>query len=1562
MPVSHTQHPELDKLTAFGLGALSEAESAEMELHLSECAACCEKLEYLPADSLVDLLQASEADTPSDLSASVHTVDSGSPAPAPASLPPLFKRLANIVGNKPAGEPALKPSPAKLAAFYSRKIPAELTEHSRYEVLEHLGSGGMGAVYKARHRLMDRMVAIKIVNPLLVTKPGAVERFTREVKAAAQLTHPNIVTAYDAETIGEMHVLVMEYVAGETLAERLQEQGVLGVTEACDYIRQTALGLQHAVDRGMVHRDIKPLNLMLTPQQAVKILDFGLARFVSEQTPLDGTTEYGSMMGSPDYMAPEQARDAHTADARADIYSLGCTFYQLLAGQVPFPGRALLEKLEAHRDQEPPALNELRLDVPAELERIIAKMMAKDADQRYQTPAEVAEALLPFTQAQPLPAPVEPKPAQPEPSVAPRKHALKCENRNQPARVSVRFLLPQSKLPAAIAVVVALLLAGFGYWAAQIVFRVETPQGTLIVTTDDPDVQISVKSGGKEVALFLPKQQKEIPLKIGEYTLELVGGKDGLKLSTNKFEIKSGSDEKTVTVEFVPRVAVKETPKNDEKTDTEADPTLPAIPSVEELLKTRKVLTVAQDGSGDYKTISAALDKVQTGQVVLVQDKGPYRECFYKNLPADVAFVSLVGTRIEIPKYTSYAEASEKGKHFYYGVSLDVQSNFRLTGFEWVGTAPRPDDLIGGILLSLDPSGNMVVERCSFQGLDDMASLICGYNSENSARFLVQDNIFNQCLAFQELSGPITVQRNWISSSNQGMQFSQRAGSVLIRNNVVFATSAISLNMIGVDKTLSAPGVDLRIHNNVLEATEPIGFWETPSATCVLPNTATIANNILRSGTSAGVKILPEDRELVKERWNIGPNVYLTEPKPSTQYESWPTGPRDLILTEQFLSDEPNSADYLRIAADGPLAAGGAGGDLPSYFGAFPPGPSPKEGDWFTRMLEMKKLRAAHPFASDLVNEARQALDAKDFAKAMSLGDQAVRLEPEYAEAHFLRGDALHRQGKHSEAIPELEKTLELNPLHESATTILAWTLANTRPSDTTIARLSKMLEQFSTGYVAGLIHCNRGNVWTLQGRFDKGMQDYEAGIKADPADAHNYHGKSAILDRLGDHQAADAAWEEAVKLDPTLDRMLWSKQLDDVIPLPVPLAEWREGREFLTVAQKGPADHRTIQNALNALKPGQYVKVLDKGPYRETIIHNRDIADIALVSDVGTRIDVPHWQLYNKSTTDETKNVYIGSQFKGPNGLRLSGFEFRLPPLPPDTDYVSAVNIFGAGDCVIESCHVRYPLGVVSGLPAEEKQPFDRCVAFAFGHLPEWEVTKTRFLMQDSLIDGRIELRADDPVQVIVQRNWIRARHYAGLLLPWHPETECTVRQNVIQGQYGIAMWARGPERTAATAGRYVIANNLIDVESTPFWAFGPEKDRDDRKALTRAVAIQNNIIRSKMHFGLQLVAEDLKALTGVWKVGHNCFGTEPVQNANDGFELFPKQPTDLIVAGPFLSDDPAQADYLRIVADGRLATGGVGGNLPSYIGPLPPGPAPKEGDWFTRLQEVANARQSSD
>jgi serine/threonine protein kinase len=255
----------------------------------------------------------------------------------------------------------------------------------------------MGIVYLAEHRLMERQVAIKVISKSLLDNSEALERFHREVRAAAKLDHKNIVRAYDAEQAGDLHMLVMEYVEGLSLAQVLAGRGALPVVQSCAYIRQAALALQHAFEKGMVHRDLKPQNLILIPgEKVIKVLDFGLARLASERQQGKELTTENAIMGTPEYIAPEQATDARQADIRADIYSLGCTLYCLLAGRPPFVEQTAMRTILAQVGKVAVLLHELRPDVPAGLSTVVARMIAKDPKQRYQMPIEVADALAPF--------------------------------------------------------------------------------------------------------------------------------------------------------------------------------------------------------------------------------------------------------------------------------------------------------------------------------------------------------------------------------------------------------------------------------------------------------------------------------------------------------------------------------------------------------------------------------------------------------------------------------------------------------------------------------------------------------------------------------------------------------------------------------------------------------------------------------------------------------------------------------------------------------------------------------------------------------------------------------------------------------------------------------------------------------------------------------------------------------------------------------------------------------------------------------------------------------------
>ncbi len=275
----------------------------------------------------------------------------------------------------------------------------------KYKILERLGAGGVGSVYLCEHQYMRRRVAVKVLPIARAEDPTVVRRFYREARAAAALDHPNIVRAHDIDQDNGIHFLVMEYIDGLSLHEIGAKHGPMDINRAAHYIRQTAVGLQHIHKSGLIHRDIKPGNLLLDRKGTVKILDLGLARFFHDQRdPLTQQFDSQTILGTADYLSPEQAINSHGVDIRTDIYSLGATLYYLLAGCPPYEGKSLTKKLLLTQMERPKPIQELRPEVPEELAFIIDKMMAKKPADRYQEPASVAEVLMPWTQA-PIPAP-----------------------------------------------------------------------------------------------------------------------------------------------------------------------------------------------------------------------------------------------------------------------------------------------------------------------------------------------------------------------------------------------------------------------------------------------------------------------------------------------------------------------------------------------------------------------------------------------------------------------------------------------------------------------------------------------------------------------------------------------------------------------------------------------------------------------------------------------------------------------------------------------------------------------------------------------------------------------------------------------------------------------------------------------------------------------------------------------------------------------------------------------------------------------------------------------------
>jgi serine/threonine-protein kinase len=267
----------------------------------------------------------------------------------------------------------------------------------KYKLLGHLGTGGMSSVYLAEHMLMQRRVAIKVLPKGRIDDSSYLARFYQEAKAAARLDHPNIVRAYDVDNEGDNHYLVMEYVQGRDLQNTVRELAdkneELDVEKAAEYIVQAARGLHHAHEAGLIHRDIKPANLLVDSEGTIKILDMGLALFKDDGMASLTVAHNENVLGTADYLAPEQALNSHNVDRRADIYSLGCTLYYALTGHAPFNEGTLAQRIAKHQTQAPPDIRLDRPDCPTSLIAICNRMMHKDPDDRYSTAAEVAEAL-----------------------------------------------------------------------------------------------------------------------------------------------------------------------------------------------------------------------------------------------------------------------------------------------------------------------------------------------------------------------------------------------------------------------------------------------------------------------------------------------------------------------------------------------------------------------------------------------------------------------------------------------------------------------------------------------------------------------------------------------------------------------------------------------------------------------------------------------------------------------------------------------------------------------------------------------------------------------------------------------------------------------------------------------------------------------------------------------------------------------------------------------------------------------------------------------------------------
>ncbi len=534
-------HPTDQTLSSYGLGKLDDGPAEAVARHLGDCPDCRQRVAELSADSLLGKVRAARPDA--GATSAVFQPDWTQGLPRTGAAPPPAETL-----------------------------PPGLADHPDYRIKKELGRGGMGVVYLAHNNLMGRDEVLKVMSRHLVEKPGVLDRFLREIRAVARLRHDNIVAAYSALRLGESIVFAMEYVEGLDLAKMIKAKGPLPVAHACLFVHQAALGLQHAHEEGLVHRDMKPGNLMLSRKGAratVKVLDFGLAKASSEEGLEGALTSQGQALGTPDYIAPEQIMNAPGADIRADIYSLGGTLFHLLTGRPPFQAKTLYDIYQAHISRDADPLNLIRPEVPAELAALVAKMMAKDPNRRFQTPMEVAEALLPFCKTRPTqtlpelsraataggrPSPIVTVPFSPEPSTATPTPTPSPEVPVTPGPGSLvalddRDLIeaplvagkpdrPRRARPVAAAGVLlsALLVA----WLAG-VFRVKTRDGVIILTNVPADAHVLVD--GKTITFSRPSDDRPVTIQAGPGEHEVAVEKDGFRTFGTRVSFETSGTE-----------------------------------------------------------------------------------------------------------------------------------------------------------------------------------------------------------------------------------------------------------------------------------------------------------------------------------------------------------------------------------------------------------------------------------------------------------------------------------------------------------------------------------------------------------------------------------------------------------------------------------------------------------------------------------------------------------------------------------------------------------------------------------------------------------------------------------------------------------------------------------------------------------------------------------------------------------------------------------------------------------------------------------------------------------
>jgi len=777
---------------------------------------------------------------------------------------------------------------------------------------------------------------------------------------------------------------------------------------------------------------------------------------------------------------------------------------------------------------------------------------------------------------------------------------------------------------------------------------------------------------------------------------------------------------------------------------------IPEPPPLEEWLKGRTVLTVAQDGSGQFKTIQAALDALQSGEVVSVLDRGPYRErLVLDHGPPNTGLISQQGAVIELSEWKSLGK-DERGDCHQGHVLWDIDG-FRLHGFDF----HFPEDVERGDRLHVLSRGELIIEECRVRNLPNetwnghSVALVSHEADGRPHSFWVRGCAIEGYLeihAYGKNEVTAVIEQNEFDSIHCDHHIHLHGDAwkqVVVRHNVFRGKAELDVL---VNKGWK-PSATLEVTNNTsMTITDLVVFQASAEHGHV-----TVRNNVHTSPRLIrAMKGADEDLAAAQRNWRIDHNIYPTaSPVQSGMMDNViPRSLADVPATPRFLSKNPANADYLRIATDSPLATAGAGGDWPNYVGALPPGPAPKEGDWFSRLRE--QWRSAE------------------------------------------------------------------------------WKTATAKVAD----------------------------------------------------------------------------------IPPPAD-----------MPEPPPLEEWLKDREVLTVSQDGSGRFKTIQAALDALQPGQAIKVLDAGPYRERLEKEELPADTGLVSEKMTVLELPAYHFHYKDADHE---YYKGHYFRDVDGFRIAGFTFSFPAREKGPSF--GLQTHRGGGFVLERCWLRSPVQAIVGYHAGGSSKLS-CV-------------------RECRIDGMLHVGSleNDQAATLIARNLFFGEHGVAHVGIDSVYKYLGIRHNV------FANPDKGLGLVPNRLGRLEINNNTFLGRNPVFFV---------RSVPSGEVVICNNL---RLRAGLLALVggaeEQRDEVVRDWHVGFNCYLRELAPDDWPDWpkeQLVPRFPNDILATPRFVSKVAGEPDYLRPAADDPIAHAGAGGAWPDFIGALPPGPAPTEGDWFTRLQGIA-------